>query len=188
MEKTPLHNDTPGFPIQDFPTIFKDVTGIERLHLPRRKHDKRLNVLQTSLFLAHGWRANCDLQILIYDSDPTCPDPQDIARVSDYIVAYASKGNETQLKERQHLKSLILSAQETTGCQRDVQRVARQILNTFSGDKLFSKQECIVQILGLKLWDCSEIISKVSVSRYVHFLFYHQFTSVCATMLHFPLS
>ena len=127
------------------------MTGVQCLCLPRCKHDKRLNIVQSSLFLAHGWRANCDFQIIIYDSDPTCPDPDDIAKVIDYIVAYASKGNETRQKECEQLKSLILSAQEVTGCQRDVQWAARQILNTFSGEKLFSKQEYIIQLLGLKL-------------------------------------
>ena len=30
--------------------------------------------MQSSLFLARGWRANCDFQFIIYDCDPENPD------------------------------------------------------------------------------------------------------------------
>jgi hypothetical protein len=40
-------------------------------------------------------RANCDVTILIYDSDPKHPDATEIAKVTNYVVNYACKGNET---------------------------------------------------------------------------------------------
>jgi hypothetical protein len=51
--------------------------------------------------MLQSWRANCDVQILIYNSDPKNPDLTDIARVTDYIVAYACKGNATMKEERE---------------------------------------------------------------------------------------
>jgi hypothetical protein len=30
---------------------------------------------------------------MIYDSDPSCPDLNEIAEVTDYVVLYACKGN-----------------------------------------------------------------------------------------------
>ena len=88
--------DTPGFPSITLPEIKTDINGVSRIHLPRHTHNRRLNTLQTPMYLAHGWRANCDMQILLYKSDPLCPDPADIAQVTDYIVSYAFKGDETQ--------------------------------------------------------------------------------------------
>lgn len=62
---------------------------------------------QTSLDLLRAWRGNCDVQILIYDSDPDHPDPNDIARVTDYVVAYSTKGNKTLREEKQQTIHLI---------------------------------------------------------------------------------
>jgi hypothetical protein len=116
--------------------------------------------------LAHGWRANCDVQMLIYESNPDCPDPGDIARVTDYIVAYACKGVESLAEEREQTKSLILSAKEDEIGKQDVQRIARKALNRSLGEKLVSKQEAMVQLAKLDLFLCSEMISNVSLSGY----------------------
>jgi hypothetical protein len=144
----------------------KDERGFGRFEMPREVPPKRLNVIQTSLTLAHGWRANCDIKFLLYEGDPECPDPTEIVRVTDYIVAYASKGAETMEVEKEQIRSIILSAEEHTGCVKDVVTVARKILNRYVGQKLISKQECMVQLLGLKLFDCSEIIDTISLSGY----------------------
>jgi hypothetical protein len=37
-----------------------------------------------------------------------CPDPDEIARVTDYIVAYACKGDKSIVEEKQQMKALIL--------------------------------------------------------------------------------
>ena len=62
-----------------------------------------------SMDILQSWRANCDLQILIYSSDPDHPDPDDIARVTDYVVGYACKGNKTLKEERELTKKLVLA-------------------------------------------------------------------------------
>jgi hypothetical protein len=37
---------------------------------------------------------------LLYECDPFSPDPSEIARVTDYVVAYACKGNSTLTREK----------------------------------------------------------------------------------------
>jgi hypothetical protein len=56
--------------------------------------------IQTSLHCAQSWRENCDISILIYESDPKNPDPNEIAKVTDYIVNYACKGLTLAVKKK----------------------------------------------------------------------------------------
>ena len=104
VEETKGKCNTEGFPLISEPRIVKDVRGFKKLEMPRN-HPR---VIQSSMSLVQSWHANCDVQFLIYDSDPLCPDPSDIARVTDYVVAYACKGNDTLIEEKKHIKSLIL--------------------------------------------------------------------------------
>lgn len=71
------------------------------------RNNQRLN--QTSIDLLQSWRGNCDIQILVYDSDPQYPSLGEIARITDYIVAYACKGGTTVKEEREQNKQLILA-------------------------------------------------------------------------------
>lgn len=92
------------------------------------------------------------------------PNPDEIARVTDYIVAYACKGNETIVEERSQMKALILGSQDISGTTNDVKRIARKLLNKTSKDKVISKQECMCQLAKLELFMCSESIETVSIS------------------------
>ena len=65
-------------------------------------------LVQSSIDLLQSWRANCDIQLLIYDCDPRNPDVTNIARVTDYIVAYSCKGNATMKEEREQTRHLLL--------------------------------------------------------------------------------
>lgn len=78
-------------------------SGFRKLRLPRN-HPR---VSQTSLDMVSSWRANCDLQILLYDSHPDDPSHDEIARVTDYIVGYACKGAKTLKQEREQIKAFI---------------------------------------------------------------------------------
>ena len=163
--KTPGSADTPGFPSCGKPTIKRDLNGT-RLELPRPSIQKKLQMIPSSMFLCQSWRANCDFQYMFYDSDPKYPDAQEIARVTDYVVAYACKGVETIQAEKDQIQDLIMAAKSKTETSDDVKRVARQILNHSIGEKLISKQECMVQLLELDLYVCSESIKHVSLSGY----------------------
>ena len=96
MEATPGKGDTPGFQMISQPRIVQDPRGFKRLELER--NDPRLT--QSSMIMTQSWRANCDIQILLYESDPNAPDPSEIARATDYIVAYACKGVGTLQEEK----------------------------------------------------------------------------------------
>ena len=88
---------TKGFQLQDKAVIINDKRGFQRLEL-QRNHP---TVLQTSLHLVRSWRANVDVQLLLYENYPINGDPQDIAKVTDYIVGYISKGYKKQIIEKE---------------------------------------------------------------------------------------
>lgn len=96
--------DTPGFELRSTPAIIKDHKNFLKLEMPR--NHPRLN--QTPLYVLRGWRANCDIKILLYSTHVDHPDLEEIAQVSDYLVAYACKGSETLRVERDTLKEFIL--------------------------------------------------------------------------------
>ena len=83
VEDTPNMCDTPGFPLRAEPKLVHDLQGFDRLELPQNHR----RIVATSKWLVQGWRANCDIQVLLYDCDPFHPNPDEIARVTDYIVA-----------------------------------------------------------------------------------------------------
>jgi hypothetical protein len=99
VEKTAMKCDTPGMHPRKKAEIKKDLRGYDRVDLPREEGDGW--VVQSSMFLAQGWRANYDLhQILLHDSDPDSPLPEDVGRVTDCVVAHQCKGNETHCQEQ----------------------------------------------------------------------------------------
>lgn len=97
--------DTPGFDIQSKPEIKFDHRRARKLWMPR--NHKRIN--QTSVDLLQSWRGNCDVQILLYDCDPRHPNLTEVARVTDYVVSYACKGNTTVKEEREQNKALVMA-------------------------------------------------------------------------------
>ena len=71
---------------------------------------------------------------------------------------------ETFQQEKETICSLVLLANEVYCSQKDVTRVAKQILNNLCGNKLISKQEALIQATGLPLYECSDQIEVVSIS------------------------
>lgn len=57
------------------------------------QNHQRIN--QTSSWMLQSWQANCNMQLLVYLSDAKNPDLGKIARITDYVVGYSCKGNET---------------------------------------------------------------------------------------------
>lgn len=104
-EKTPGKADTPGYELRTDAALVQDRRGFVRLELPRN-HNR---VTQSSLDVLQAWRANCDIQPILYNSDPDCPDPSDVAKVTDYVVAYACKGNASLAEEKQQIKTVIMA-------------------------------------------------------------------------------
>lgn len=104
QEKSVGKCDTPGFPLSKAPTVKYDHRRSQKLYMPR--NHGRLN--QTSTDLLQSWRGNCDVQILVYNCDPMRPDISEIAKVTDYVVAYSCKGNATLKEEREQTKKMAL--------------------------------------------------------------------------------
>ena len=103
-EATPNKCDTPGFQLRSHHSITRDDRDFLRLEMKRNS----LRMIQTPLHALRGWRGNCDIKILLYDCHEGEPTPEDIAEVTDYVVAYACKGNETLAVERETLKTIIM--------------------------------------------------------------------------------
>jgi len=99
FKSSPFSTEPPGWTLQETDTIEHDQRGFKKLCL-KRNHPR---LLQSSLFCLQSWRANCDVSILIYDSDPSFPDVNEIANVTDYVVPYACKGNATYAIEKQQI-------------------------------------------------------------------------------------
>ena len=157
---TPNICDTPGFPLRVEPKLVRDLRGFDRLELPWNHR----RIVATSKWLVQGWRANCDIQILLYECDPLHPSPDEVARVTDYIVAYTCKGNESLVEEMKQMKALILGCQDMSGTTSDVKKIAKKLLNKTTKDKVISKQECMCHLAKLDLFSCSESIETVSIS------------------------
>jgi len=96
--------DTEGKELRAISTIIKDSKGISHLELKRTK-SRRL--VQFSKPLLQGWRANCDIQLLIYNSDPLHPNLDKIEAVTRYVVAYTGKKHHTNKQEKEQIQNII---------------------------------------------------------------------------------
>ena len=104
-EKNAGKGDTPGYNIIASDELVTDERGYTKVAMKR--NDRRL--YQGSTYLLQLWRANSDLSVIIYDTDPMKPSAQDIAAITQYVINYACKGGTTFLAERQLLKGIIQS-------------------------------------------------------------------------------
>ena len=96
--------DTPGMDLTDKSVIIKDKKGIKQFRM-KRTHSKR--VVQHSRTLLKGWRANCDVKLLLYYSNPKLPDIGEIEDVCKYVVAYTGKRNQTSRQEKDAIQNII---------------------------------------------------------------------------------
>ena len=94
VEADPGECNTEGFKERDRPTI--DIVRKSKKLLLKRNHP-RMN--QVSKDMLSSWRGNCDIQILVCDSNPSNPDVKEISRVTDYVVGYTCKGGTTLQEE-----------------------------------------------------------------------------------------
>ena len=160
VEITPGKGDTPGFILRCQPSIVADKRGFKKLEMSR--NHKR--IVQTALAMLQSWRGNCDFQVLLYDCDPLAPDPTEIAKVTDYVVAYQCKGNKRLADEKKEIRNLIFRMRDDTGTKHDVIKLSRHLLNCAASNRTISKQECMVLLDGLELVLCSDSIETVSIT------------------------
>jgi hypothetical protein len=160
-EKTAGSGDTPGFPLTDHPAVVHGHQRCQQLKMPR--NHGRMN--QTSKSLLQCWRGNCDIQIIIYESDPDDIDLGEISKVTDYVVAYSCKAGVTYREELDQNKQIVMGMQETTGDLTELKSLCRHITNKSSSSRLISKPEASVLLGGLDLIACSDYIESVSISN-----------------------
>jgi hypothetical protein len=91
-EKTVGKGDTPGFKYNSKPTITLDGHGFTKHKEVFKSPKNTRQLVQTSMFLTQLWRGNVDVKPLLYQSDPSNPDPEDTITCSDYLVGYQMKG------------------------------------------------------------------------------------------------
>ena len=127
------------------------------------RNHKRLN--QTSRYLLQSWRANCDVQILVYNSSPSDPNTAEIEKITDYVVNYHCKGNHAWKEETEQMKQIVLAAEDNGNGKHDITRVARQIMNKTSSKRIISKQEAMVVLADLPLTTCTETIQSISINN-----------------------
>jgi hypothetical protein len=95
------------------------------------------------MFLTHFWRGNVDVKPLLYQSDPSNPDPEDITTCSDYLVGYQMKGGETIAIERNNMKDLVMRMEDKNGDITGFFNAARKLLNRAFVERTISKQESV---------------------------------------------
>lgn len=96
--------DTEGKPLRNVPLVIQNKKGVSMLEM-KRTNSRRVN--QLSVPMLRAWRANCDIQLLLYNTNPLYPDITEIESVTRYVVAYTSKKSHTLKTEREHIQNLI---------------------------------------------------------------------------------
>jgi hypothetical protein len=82
-----------------------------------------------------------DVKPLIYQSDPSKTDPEDIIISSDYLVGYQMKGAQLIAIERKNMKDLVMRMEDNNGDITGFFYAARKLLNRASVERTISKQE-----------------------------------------------
>ena len=167
-EDPPNSNDTPGFPLSDIDFIEVDYKRNTKF-LTLRRTERRMK--QTSTSMLQSWRANCDVSVIVYDTDPTKICPQDIAQISGYVVAYCTKGNASYKKEQIVMSKVIadyeddLLAGDKNSEDKHILKLSRRMLNSLSTSRIISKAEASVELLNADLFWCTESFSHVRLSK-----------------------
>jgi hypothetical protein len=65
-------------------------------------------LVQHSKYLLKAWRANCDVKLLLYFSDPTSSDLCEIEDVCRYVVAYTGIRHNTSQDKKKTIQNLIM--------------------------------------------------------------------------------
>ena len=65
-------------------------------------------VVQSSMDIRQEWTENCDIQIILYKSDPKVVDPYEILQVTDYVVSYSCKKHKSVKDEQEQIKTIAM--------------------------------------------------------------------------------
>jgi hypothetical protein len=96
--------DTSGMELIEKARIYRDMKGISHF---RMRRTQLVHLVQHSRSLLRGWRANCDIKLLLYYSNPSCQDISEIEDVYRYLVAYTGKRHNTSQEEKEAIQNII---------------------------------------------------------------------------------
>jgi hypothetical protein len=113
-EETVGKGDTPVFECNSKPTITLGGHGFTKHKVFKSPRNTR-RIVHTSMFLTQVWRGNVDFKPLLYQSDPSNPDPEDIITCSDYLVGYQMTGAQKIAIERKNMKDLFMRMEDNNG-------------------------------------------------------------------------
>ena len=118
-----------------------------------KRNDSRLNNHQQ--LQLQGWRANCDIQVVI--DDYACV---------EYLTKYAAKGEPRSPLLKQAFNSVVQSADNNSDPHKAIKKVVMKTL----GERDYASQETMHHLLSLKLHSSSFTVIPVSLngSRRVH--------------------
>jgi hypothetical protein len=85
--------------------VYRDMKGISHF---RMRRTQSVCLVQHSRSLLRRWRANCDIKLLLYYSNPNCPDISEIEHVCRNVVAYTGKRHGTSQKEKEAIQNIIM--------------------------------------------------------------------------------
>jgi hypothetical protein len=97
--------DTPGMELIEKARIYGDMKGISNF---RMRRTQSVCLVQHSRSLLRGWRANCDIKLLLHYSNPSCPDMSEIEDVCRHVVAYTGKRHNTSQEEKEAIQNIIM--------------------------------------------------------------------------------
>ncbi len=97
--------DTQGLPRMPRSRIITNKKGISHFWMTCTES---VRVVQHSRILLRTWRANSDIKLLLYYSDPSCPDISRIEDVCWYVVTYTKKQHNTTQSEKDAIQNIIL--------------------------------------------------------------------------------
>jgi hypothetical protein len=155
--------DPPGFECDTNPSITPEGHRFTK-HLVFWSPRNTRRMVHTSMFLTQVWRGNMDVKPLLYQLDPSNPDPEDIVICSDYLVGYQMKGAQTLAIEKKNMKYLVTNMEDMYGNKEGVFSAARKLIDRASVDRTISKHEAMCLLAQLPLILCSERIEPVSLS------------------------
>jgi len=113
--------------------------------------------------MLQSWRANYDVSLIVYNTDPIKLNPNDIARVAGYIVSYTTNGNVSYQSEKD---SITASTEYVGNDEGEIIRISRQILNSLMGTRIISKAEASCELLSLDLYWCTESFKHIPLSTF----------------------
>ncbi len=77
-------------------------------HISEWRERNQLGWYNTAGTLLRGWRANCNIKLLLYYLNPNCLDMSEIEDVSRYVVSYMGKRHNTSQSEIDAIQNIIM--------------------------------------------------------------------------------